>query len=165
MICIGAALRATPLKGLLIRRNDERKLRDFVYTQTNYSPFVFNTRSGLFIFLPIEYCEDGLSYKIEQHLLGVAHRFVWKTSPSNFCFFRHKFKEILTSPDYSSLVWKNFISSFLSQLKPFRGEIGPIHGLFKDVVGILKLHGNEEQMFYYKKKMDTLRSRVELDIL
>ena len=36
------------------------------------------------------------------------------------------------------LGWKNFISSFLSQLDPFYGECVPIHGLFKKFVYLLR---------------------------
>ena len=82
----------------------------------------------------------------------------------NHDFFRNATRDFLNRPNTTSMVWKNFISSFLIQLNPFYGDILPIHSLFKDFVAVLKEYGSEEQLCYLKKKMNVLRSRVTVDI-
>lgn len=164
MICICAALPETAFGGLLLKRQAERNLKAFIYEKTHAQPFIFNAQTGVFIFLPEIFCEEALMKSIETYLTAAVGHFVFKTHTTGYCFFTQTFQEVLTHSEYSSLVWKNFISSFLIQLKPFKGEVAPIHALFKDFVQIIKRYGTQEQMLYFKKKMDSLRARVELDI-
>ena len=83
----------------------------------------------------------------------------------NHIFFLQEVGDVLQDNASSDFAWKNFISSFLGQLKPFVGDSRCIGSLFKNFVGIVKFKGDKAQLDYLKRKMNLLRERVDIGVL
>lgn len=164
MICICAILTNNPYKGLLLQRAAEKKISELIKEQTSGDSFIFNTQSGIYIFASPEIVNDWSLNEIADYVAQKTDRGSFINTSKNHDFFRNATRDFLNRPNTTSMVWKNFISSFLIQLNPFYGDILPIHSLFKDFVAVLKEYGSEEQLCYLKKKMNVLRSRITVDI-
>ena len=164
MICICAILPNNPYKGLLLQRTAEQEISELIKKHGSSDSFIFNTQSGIYIFASPEIVSEYLLKQIADYMGQKTDRGSFIHTSNNQNFFRNATRDILNRTNASSLVWKNFISSFLIQLNPFYGDVLPIHSLFKDFVAVLKEHGSEEQLCYLKKKMNILRSRVTVDI-
>ena len=162
MICICAALPKKRQKGLLIDRVMQQKLQVYISQKIGYKPFLFNTEKGFYVFFEAkdrtQDLEASIAYYLDQnaasHQLIAAH-----THPS---FFVEELIQVLNNPDASCFAWKNFISSFLIQLDPFKGSVRAIHSLFKEFVEVVKKRGNTRQLEYLKRKMNSLRARVNV---
>lgn len=162
MICICAAFPKKRQKGLLIDRVMQQKLQAYISQKIGYKPFLFNTEKGFYVFFEAkdrtQDLEASIAYYLDQnaasHQLIAAH-----THPS---FFVEELIQVLNNPDASCFAWKNFISSFLIQLDPFKGSVRAIHSLFKEFVEVVKKRGNTTQLEYLKRKMNSLRARVNV---
>lgn len=162
MICICAAFPLKRQKGLLLDRGLQEKLQIHIQKQIGYTPFLFNTEKGFYVFYDRKDHTDMLgasvAYYLNKH--AVPHRLVTAHQTSNF--FAKEIQEALNNPDASCFAWKNFISSFLFQLDPFKGSMRAISSLFKGFVGVVKKYGETGQLNYLKQKMNRLRAQVDV---
>ena len=162
MICICSIGYQRPSYPPAVSVKLKNQLSQQLKQNTQGEVFLFNTRIGMFVFIEkqsdqkkcIKQCLMFLSAINKNDLILHEKDYL----------FSQAFVEILTDKKVTPLGWKNFISSFLSQLDPFYGECVAIHGLFKKFVYLLKENGDERQLNYMKKRMNILRSRVSLDL-
>ena len=165
MKCVCALLPEYQGSGLIVTRDQSEVLSKLISKTVHEELFVFNTTLGVYFFSSAlihsaKIIEIIMNYLGENGL--TESRF---TLAKNTSVFDDQFRNILMDEDLSSLSWKNFISSFLNQLDPFYGDSKFIHGLFKRFVFLVKEHGNNRQLTYLKKRMNMLRSRVDLKLL
>ncbi|MGC6421993.1 MAG: hypothetical protein ACON47_04665 [Flavobacteriaceae bacterium] len=165
MICICAALPERPFSGLVINRKEQQKLALLIQEVTGMMPFIFNSQSGLYVFCAARKTEEALLERIELFIRSTATSFHWVQAGDTPHFFSTVVRQALNHPNGSSLGWKNFISSFLIQLDPFDGKVLPVFSLFKNFVAVVKVTGTPSQLDYLKKKMNSLRTRVNVDAL
>ena len=164
MVCACALLPNNLRSGLILSRNQSEYLSNLIGDIVNEKLFVFNTNSGVYFFSTKENLNSMIVKLVmeylSEHLLKESHF----TLSRNTKIFDDSLVKILTDKEISSLGWKNFISSFLNQLDPFYGDPMIINGLFKRFVYLIKEYGNNQQLEYMKKRMNILRSRVDLDL-
>lgn len=162
MICICAAFPIKRQKGLLLDRSLQEKLQIQIQNQIGYSPFLFNTEKGFYVFYDRKDHKETLAASVAYYLNENAapHRLV--ASHQTPHFFAKEIQEALNNPEASCFAWKNFISSFLYQLDPFKGSVRAISSLFKAFVEVVKKHGETNQLIYLKRKMNRLRSQVDV---
>lgn len=162
MICICAAFPKKRQKGLLIDRMMQQKLQVYISQKIGYKPFLFNTEKGFYIFYEAKDRTQDLDASIAYFLdlNAASHQLI--ASHTNPSFFVEELIQVLNNPDASCFAWKNFISSFLFQLDPFKGSVRAIHSLFKEFVEVVKKRGNTKQLDYLKLKMNSLRARVNV---
>lgn len=165
MICGYVAKNSKGSKGLIINRVDQKRLADTLSHYLQYKPFVYNTQFGLYVFLDKNDCNTLLEDEVKKYLqLHSKETHHFNPCHGNHGFFKSEIKSILNDDGASSFAWKNFISSFLSQLQPFKGEAKSVHALFKGFVKILKDNGSKAQLDYLKHKMNLLRSRISVSV-
>lgn len=162
MICVCAIGREKPSCPPIVLKRVKDHLSQRLKQFSQGEVFIFNTRMGIFVFVEKE---NDKNKCIEQcHILVAANNKSDLILYKKNYLFTQALVEILTDKQVTPLGWKNFISSFLSQLDPFYGDSTAVHGLFKKFVYLLKEHGDERQLNYMKKRMNILRSRVRLDL-
>ena len=146
----------------MLDRSLQEKLQMHIQKQIGYPPFLFNTEKGFYVFYDRKDHTDMLvtsaAYYLDKH--AVPHRLVAAHQTPNF--FANEIQEALNNPDASCFAWKNFISSFLYQLDPFKGSVRAISSLFKAFVEVVKKHGEMSQLNYLKQKMNRLRAQVDV---
>jgi len=162
MICVCAIGRQKPSCPPIVSKRFKDHLSRQLKQFSQGELFIFNTRMGMFVFVEKESDKNKC---IEQcRILVAANNNGGLILYKKDHLFTQALVEILTDKQVTPLGWKNFISSFLSQLDPFYGDSTAVHGLFKKFVYLLKEHGDERQLNYMKKRMNILRSRVRLDL-
>lgn len=163
MLC-GFIIRSTTgEKQLLLSRKEQVIVEDWLAQMIDEQPFICNTREGIYLFLAREKCTVKLHQTLEAYINAIIHVPIQLVNCSHRPhFFLKEVERILQDNTTSSLAWKNFISSFLGQLKPFLGDSKPVYSLFKTFVGIIKFKGNQAQLDYLKHRMNLHRQRVSL---
>lgn len=162
MICVCAIGRQKPSCPPIVLKRLKDHISQHHKQFSQGELFIFNTRMGMFVFVEKESDKNKC---IEQcRILVAANNKSGLILYKKDHLFTQALVEILTDKQVTPLGWKNFISSFLSQLDPFYGDSTAVHGLFKKFVYLLKEHGDERQLNYMKKRMNILRSRVRLDL-
>lgn len=163
MICAYVAKQIHEKNGLVLNRKKVKALEELLHHKLGYLPFICNTQRGLYIFLDQQDCEEWITNEVEVYIKDLSPlQLQFLTTFTTPSYFHKEIALILNDEAASALSWKNFMSSFLVQLDPFKGEPKSIHSLFKDFVHAVKTLGNEQQLDYLKRKMDVLRQRVEI---
>ena len=148
---------------LLLGRQEQMNLSQWLKRIIVDHLFVFNTTQGVYLFMAEEHCSAWLEEQLNVYLQEkIRGSYVLYNHSNNLHFFNEEVGQILQDESNSSLGWKNFISSFLGQLNPFVGDSIAIATLFKSFVGMVKLSGTTVQLDYLKRKMNLLRERVDL---
>ena len=148
---------------LLLARQEQKNLSQWLAEIIADHLFVFNTTEGVYLFLAEEHCTALLEKQLDTYLQKrISSRYVLSNRSNHINFFTEEVGQILQNDTSSCFMWKNFISSFLGQLNPFVGDSIAIANLFKTFVGIVKLRGTVAQLDYLKRKMNLLRERVDL---
>lgn len=165
MICICAVKTNSLPKGVLLSREEQLELCHLIRDLIGYTPFVFNTQRGLYIFFHEKDCSVSIITQLKSYLTnkGGKHSFVHAYQQVNY--FENEITQVLNDTQGSSLAWKNFISSFLIQLDPFEGEVHAVYGMFNRFVAVVKSEGNLSQLDHLKQKMNRLRSKVNLSAI
>lgn len=148
---------------LLLARQEQKNLSQWLAEIIGDHLFVFNTTEGVYLFLAEEHCTALLEKQLDTYLQKrISSSYVLSNRSNNINFFTEEVGQILQDDTSSCFMWKNFISSFLGQLNPFVGDSTAIATLFKTFVGIVKVRGTVAQLDYLKRKMNLLRERVDL---
>ena len=105
---------------ILLQRNEQLMLTNYLESFLGYRPFVFNSSIGIFVFTPkkesFQRIHDQLVFFLSTDYFNRSS--VYDTSDRDG-FFMEMTKNILTSDHVSSSYWKRHINSFLLQLQPF----------------------------------------------
>lgn len=153
-------------KKILLSRQEQENLFHWLWKTTQDHSFVFNTTQGLYIFLAIEHCTISMEKQLDDYLQeSISANYTIYNCSVEPNYFMHEVGRVLQDDRTSTYAWKNFISSFLGQLKPFVGDSRCIGSLFKNFVGIVKFKGDKAQLDYLKRKMNLLRERVDIGVL
>lgn len=165
MIC-GYVAKNLQNKRLVLNRGNQNHLAIVLWHSLGYQPFIYNTQFGLYVFLEEFDCNEAIEKEISTYLqLHSLMNYQFLTCHEDRNFFWAEMQSILTDQRFSSFSWKSFISSFLAQLKPFKGDTKVVHALFINFVKTIKDVGSKPQLDYLKHKMNLLRSRVAVSTL
>lgn len=163
MICGFVVKSSQSTRKLLLSREEQERFFHWLWSTTGDHSFVFNTTEGLYVFLAESHCTTSMYHQLDAYLQeNIRGDYVLGNCSNRPHYFLHEVEKVLQDDISSGFAWKNFISSFLGQLKPFVGDSKSIASLFKNFVGMIKLAGNKAQLDYLKRKMNLLRERVDL---
>ena len=140
---------------LLLQRNEQLMLTNYLEKSLGYRPFIFNSSIGIFVFTMKEESfkriHDELVFFLSTDYLNRSK--IYDTSHREG-FFMGITRNILSSSTFSSYLWKRHISSFLLQLQPFH-----LNGSSKDRAEVflrfrncVQSHGTQDQKIYLMRK-------------
>lgn len=133
---------------ILLQRDEQMMLSNYLESSLGYRPFVFNSALGIFVFTrkneSFKGLRDQLIFFLSTDYLNRAE--VYDTSKREG-FFMGLTRNILSSKTVSAFAWKRHINSFLLQLQPFHidkalEDKSEIFFRFKHCV---QQHGSSEQ--------------------
>jgi hypothetical protein len=166
MICGFVIKSSKGEKKLLLSREGQKRLSRWLWHTIGDHSFVFNTTEGLYLFLAEGHCTTLMQHQLDTYLSENARgAYVLRNCSNQSHFFLQEVGDVLQDNASSDFAWKNFISSFLGQLKPFVGDSRCIGSFSKNFVGIVKFKGDKAQLDYLKRKMNLLRERVDIGVL
>ena len=163
MICRLFIKPATAKKALFLDRPKQGLLQVYLNEKLFYTPFVFNTVLGVFIFTKKKEDTQLLTVWVSNFLATAnLQSFSLVDCSSDPGFFRRFTREVLSNQEASALAWKRYLNSFLIQVNPFKNE--GIQGIkvFKRIKKVIKEKGSDPQKKHFKRRLKSLRKGVSL---
>ena len=163
MVCRLFIKPSTDCKALFLDRQKQGYLQLYLQKQLHYTPFVFNSLVGVFIFTKKKEDSSLLSIWVTTFLKDLSiENYSLVDCSEDPEFFKRFTRAVLGNKKASALAWKRFLNSFIHQVNPF--SPGGSQGIktFKRFLKVVRKEGDTIQKKYLKQRLNMLRNRVSI---
>ena len=153
-------------KALFLDRPKQGQLQAYLAQQLSYTPFVFNSVLGVFIFTKKKQTTETLSLWVNHFLeMEKLHPERLIDTSNDPRFFKRVTMGVLGNEKASALAWKRHLNSFIFQVNPyqFKGSAGI--KVFQRIQKTVSKQGSPSQKKYFKQRLKLLRNRVSISAI